>query len=478
MQPEAQSIETNYLQEGLNLAERVFGRFKGKQWQTHQEYGGIYCPGYSIQEEEAINILQEEATAMGAKAYVDLAGNTHFYFQGQNRSLAPLMVSSHIDAVPNGGQYDGRAGVVAGLSAIKNIQASGEALPQDIIISVLRAEESAWWDGGVFGVGAKLMTQELSKEFLSKALNVESGQTLEHHMTEIGMDVGALSRAIENEEIIFPHHLIGHNLEPHIEQADALEHEDQTIGVVTDIRTYLRFPSGVSFIGEEAHSGATRQNARKDAGFAASTFATEWGRALKNIISSENVDLVFTMPNIFVVNPANTSVPAKAVAIPESRSNDVEMLERVRDLTLEIAQAAAKEWNCETTFDPKSVNIGSPSVMDQEGCNDLMEMSQALEVKAMTMPSGAGHDAGTLSNHDVPTNMIFWTTGNRGISHNPTEMLARDGENPFSADSSYAAAIKVTTEFLRRGKNVANEQPMDEVFPKYAIKPRQMFVQP
>jgi Peptidase family M20/M25/M40. len=41
---------------------------------------------------------------------------------GKRRELPRLMTGSHMDSVPQGGNYDGAAGVVAGLSALGGLR--------------------------------------------------------------------------------------------------------------------------------------------------------------------------------------------------------------------------------------------------------------------------------------------------------------------------------------------------------------------
>ena len=52
---------------------------------------------------------------------------------------------SHLDAVPQGGNYDGSAGVIAGVVCLARMRAEGVIPPRTLKVIALRGEESAWF---------------------------------------------------------------------------------------------------------------------------------------------------------------------------------------------------------------------------------------------------------------------------------------------------------------------------------------------
>ncbi len=446
----------------LNQSQSIFGGFES-QWRKTQDYEGVFCPGYSVEESNAADILQGVAEGLGARAYQDLAGNVHFHFEGENSKTAPIMVASHIDAVPSGGRYDGRSGVVTGLAAIKALQDNKISLPQDMVVTVCRAEESAWWQSGVFGVGAKLITKEVTPELL-ETKRVDTKRTLSSHMQEIGMNVDALAGALKSDQVIFPYKELGHYLETHIEQSPALLDAEKSLGIVTDIRTYLRFKSGIIFNGKSAHSGATPQHMRQDAVIAGADFISCWTKKMQSLMADN--DLVFTIPDAKVIGPGDTSVPEQFLIMPEVRSLDKELLERVKGITFGIAKASATQWHCSVDFNERAIQIGNPAKMNKGAHDVLMELSAELGVDVLSMPSGAGHDAGTFANAGVPSNMIFTRHGNEGISHNPNEILGISPDaNPYDSGSDFANSIRLASAFLASGNVVKkeNNQPFTQI---------------
>ena len=454
----------------MDVSARVFDRLSN-DWRETADFKGIYRPGYSAEEKQAFITVAREAAELGGAAYQDLAGNVHIHFESENPTLAPMMIGSHMDAVPSGGQYDGTAGVVAGLAAMKAIHDNGMNLPQDIILSAICAEESAWWKAGTFGIGSKFMAGQLSSDFLRNAAQIESERTIESHMQEFGLDTNALAAALDAGQAIFPLDRLGSYIEVHIEQGPSLLDARKSIGIVTDIRGNTRFPFGVNFIGKAAHSGATPQHLRQDAAIAASTFVTEWARYTRD--HRHHQDGVFSVPDIHVVNPSATSVPERCFVMPEVRSSDLATLEETKKIIRDIADKAAKEWNCDFEIDDKKIVLGKPSHMDDGVHRTLLSKAYALGISAQSMPSGAGHDAGTFANAGVKSNMVFIRHGNGGISHNPNEILGlTDHENPFKVGSDFCNAVHLLSAYVAGGQapEKINPAPFRELIGVHGIR--------
>lgn len=442
----AQSID---LASAMSIASNIYDRLE-QDWRTDESYTGVYRPGYSVEETAAIKILAREAEQISGTAYEDLAGNVHIHFRSPHECTAPIMIASHIDAVPEGGRYDGSAGLIAGLAAVKALHDGNIDLAQDVILTVFRAEESAWWKTGTYGVGSKLLTRGLSGKFLDIARSKEDGKTLSDHMERIGLNPTNLAVALDREGI-FPYHQLGSYLEAHIEQGPSLFDVDKSLGIVTDIRGNLRFPGGITFLGESAHSGATPQHLRQDAVIAGGNFISEWSKLMQSM--AEHSDLVFSVPNAYAKDASATSVPDEFFIMPEVRSTNVRTLETVKKKTLQLAQKIAEEWKTRVSFDESGIVMSYPSNMDLGIHDTLLQGAIDLGIDAQSMPSGAGHDAGVMANAGVSSNMIFIRHGNSGISHNPNEILGRDNkENPFQVGSDFSNAVYLMAHHVSKGQ--------------------------
>src|ERR1700692_2118198 len=61
----------------------------------------------------------------GLTVRVDSVGNTFARWNGSDPAAPVVGTGSHIDAIPNAGKYDGVAGVLGGLEAMRALRQSG-----------------------------------------------------------------------------------------------------------------------------------------------------------------------------------------------------------------------------------------------------------------------------------------------------------------------------------------------------------------
>ena len=420
--------------------------YQGLEAHWDKATAGIYRPGYSPQENEAIETIAIQATAMGMESSFDASGNAHFIYPGQDRGKPVLMIGSHVDAVPSGGRYDGTAGIVAGMAALRHLHETGKTPPQDVCITVFRGEESAWF--GMSCMGSKFVTGELGAAFLKSAKHKETGRALAYHMQQCGIDADALATGLRAGQV-FPLDRIGNYIEVHIEQGPALLQAQKSLGIVTAIRGHVRYPDKIAFYGEAAHSGSTPQDMRKDAAIAAAGFVSHWARAMKTYAATD--DLVFSVPDIHVEKPSSTTIPSVCFVQPEVRTTSGKVLKAVQKKTRLIYDQAVREWNLNGGVCSKPL-IGKPAFMDKTVQGRLEETAVRLGIPAMRMPSGAGHDAGILANAGVPCGMLFIRHGGNGISHNADELLGLDkNDNPFAPGSDFCNAVQVLADFMVSG---------------------------
>ncbi|MBE7246445.1 MAG: Zn-dependent hydrolase, partial [Actinomycetospora chiangmaiensis] len=86
---------------------------------------GFTRASYSPEETEAHTVVTRCAADLGLAVNRDAAANTTMTLPGRDRSLPPILIGSHLDTVAHGGNFDGAAGVVAGLAAVAAIRAMG-----------------------------------------------------------------------------------------------------------------------------------------------------------------------------------------------------------------------------------------------------------------------------------------------------------------------------------------------------------------
>src|ERR1044071_2425226 len=117
---------------------------------------GICRASYGEGEAYAHALVAETARGLGLEVATDAAANTYMTLPGRDRARPRIVMGSHLDSVLNGGNYDGLAGVVAGLTAVAALKDSGHVPPCDLTVMGIRAEESAWFGTSYIGSRAAL----------------------------------------------------------------------------------------------------------------------------------------------------------------------------------------------------------------------------------------------------------------------------------------------------------------------------------
>ncbi|HTV95180.1 MAG TPA: hydantoinase/carbamoylase family amidase [Steroidobacteraceae bacterium] len=389
----------------LELAARLFDGLS----RTTRQGRGIVRDSYGAGEQAAHDLVRAAAATLDLEISVDAIGNLMMTLPGRDRSAPRVLIGSHLDSVPQGGNYDGAAGVVAGLSALSALRQAGVEPAHDLTVMAIRAEESAWFDvpyigsAGAFGL--------LDPACLSVKRS-DNERTLESALIERGFD----ARAIRDRRRLLEPARIRAFLELHIEQGPTLVARGLPAAVVTGIRGCKRFRNA-RCLGKYAHSGAVDRPYRQDA--VAATVAllhhleTVWVQA-----QDAGADLVLTSGELYT-DPAlhgPSKIAGETRFVLDLRS----VSQATMDAVAAQARAAAARIGeaYRVSFD-LGVTSDSPSaVMDAR----LRRRLLSLLDQPFEMPSGAGHDAAVFAKAGIPTAMIF--VRNEQGSHNPDEAMA------------------------------------------------------
>ena len=121
---------------------------------------GISRASYGEVETAAAEILIDYARRQGLDAGYDRVGNVTVTAQGQFETDPEILIGSHIDSVPRGGNYDGLAGVIAGVGTLIALEACGLETQRGVRVIGFRGEESPWF--GTAYLGSKLFTGQLT----------------------------------------------------------------------------------------------------------------------------------------------------------------------------------------------------------------------------------------------------------------------------------------------------------------------------
>ena len=389
---------------------------------------GISRETYGTGETAAMELLAERCRGRGFTVRWDAARNLIARLPGRDPALPAVATGSHLDSVPQGGNFDGAAGVIASLMALIAAERRGGAL-RDIELYVLRGEESAWYGGPCYFGSRSLFGQLLPEDF--NCLHRSSGATLEQHMARCGVDLTPLKAAAP---LIDPARLACW-MELHIEQGPVLIAREKPIGLVTGIRGNVR-RRRVVCRGEAAHSGAVPRWLRRDAVLAMADLLVRLDEHWRMLLEWGE-DLVLTT-GIVETNPqehAVSRVPGEVAFALEYRSQDSKTLMSFgKVVEAECAQVTQRRG---VTFDLGAAVVTAPARMSAAVTALLQQEAEAADVPFEMMPSGAGHDSAVFANADVPSAMIF-VRNDKG-SHNPHE--AMDYPDFFAASEVLARGI-------------------------------------
>jgi N-carbamoyl-L-amino-acid hydrolase len=200
-------------------------------------------------------------------------------------------------------------------------------------------------------------------------------------------------------------------LELHIEQGPRLERAGAQIGIVTAIvgSRSLVF----DFRGLSGHAGTTPMDVRRDAGLAAAAFAV----AANVLVVRDFPGCVATVSDMRFEPGGFNVVPGAARVSLEFRSPDAAELDALEAALHREARAAAERHalGVETT----AVGSWEPATLDPGVREVIARAAAGLDLTAIELPSGAGHDAQALA-AATPSGMIFVPSAG-GISHQPAE---------------------------------------------------------
>ena len=373
---------------------------------------GVTRESYGSGESAAADFLREFAVDQGLEVSCDRAANLLFRLPQSDAAGPSIWCGSHLDSVPQGGNYDGLAGVVAGLLCLLAQKQSGTPSAVPLQVIGLRGEESAWFGKAYCGSSA-LFGQLDNDDLALKQRN--SGETLATCMQRTGADI----EAIRQQKPLFDPSQVRAYLELHIEQGPVMVARKLPLAVVSGIRGNIRH-NVVTCLGEAGHSGAVPRWLRRDALFAVADLIMRLDEHW-SVLLERGTDLVVTT-GIMSTNPAEhavTRIPSQVKFSFEVRSKSIDTLEAFYQLMRAECTAISRERQVRFEFDRRL--LSNPAVMDRQLCDLLAKTCAERGTPYEVIPSGAGHDAALFENAGIPSGMLF--IRNQNGSHNPDEAM-------------------------------------------------------
>ena len=338
--------------------------------------------------------------------HYDAAGNNWVTLPGASEKC--LLIGGHLDSVPNGGWLDGALNVMAALEVLRRFASEFNGRPPVTIRVVDWAdEEGARFGRSLLGSSAFAGTHSISAD---RARTDRDGIKLEDALRRCGVEIDRFPEAALERKNAAAY------LELHIEQGPVLEHLGLPLGVVLGTKGVERH--NITFHGQEAHSGSTPMNARRDALAAAAKLALEI-----RPIARKHPDAVCTMGSVKTFPGIVTAVVGRCEATLDQRDLDPQILAQMYREAQETSYRFAEEEKCTVewsrlwsiepiAFHPDLLDLCEQSVREVSGTSHRM-------------PSGPLHDAAEVSRAGIPTVMMF-VQSLRGISHNKIEDTRED----------------------------------------------------
>jgi beta-ureidopropionase / N-carbamoyl-L-amino-acid hydrolase len=363
--------------------------------------------------------FKAQCEALGCTVTVDEVGNMFARRPGRNPGLAPIAMGSHLDTQPTGGKFDGTLGVLAALEVLRTLHTAGYETNAPLEIVNWTNEEGARFAPAMLasGVFAGVFTPEFAY-----ARQDRDGKSFGEELARIGYKGGDKAGARK----------LGAMFELHIEQGPILEAEGTMIGVVQGVQGMRWYEIAVS--GQDAHSGTTPMNLRKDALVGAA-------RMIERIaaIARGHADAVGTVGLIENRPNSRNVIPGEVFFTVDFRhpeegildAMEAELRAALAEILPPLAWSETRIWQ-------------SPPVKFAAELIDCVRAGAAKAgLKTRDMISGAGHDSVYVS-RVAPTTMIFVPCRN-GISHNEAEWAS-----PEQCAAGAQVLLNAVLEFDRR----------------------------
>ncbi len=365
--------------------------------------GGVARFSLTPADIEGRNLVISIMKQLGLSVKVDAIGNIRGRREGQDPTLPLVMMGSHIDSVPNGGDYDGPTGVMGALEIVRSLDDNNVKTRHPIEVVAFTDEEGVRFKKGTMGSAA--LTGAWPIEELYK-LTDQNGVTVKEALTAIDIDGSSENLPMKPSEV-------KSFVELHVEQSALLDEIGVPIGIVQAITG--SYHGLVTVVGKADHAGATPMNRRTDALVAASQMVQEVERIGR---SDPAESLVATVGYMDVQPGATNIVPGLVTFTLDIRDTSVSTLESAIEETKRAIHSIAEEREVEcSVVDTEYVPAVDMSTTVKDA---ISQACSHLGLQATDIQSRAVHDTSHMA-RIADAGMIFVPSVD-GKSHSPDEL--------------------------------------------------------
>ena len=358
--------------------------------------GGIDRVAFSDANIEALDWMAGLLVESGFSPSIDFAGNLIARKPGSSPELPSIMLGSHIDSVPGGGNYDGQVGSMGALEVAATLADAAYTTRHPLEISIFSNEE-----------GGKTGSRALAGEVETFELDIvtASGFAIADGIQRLGGNPDRL------EELRRRDGSVEAFLELHIEQGAVLDADEIDIGVVEGIVGIMRWTVIVD--GSTNHAGTTPMDRRADAMVGAARFIDLVHTTARRMPGRQ----VATVGRLEAEPGAPNVIPGRVTMTLEIRDLSMAGIERVFNEISGNSVRITEETGTRFSFQRFYTSRAAPTAL---WIREIIETSaQGLGLSTHRMPSGAGHDAQSIALF-APVGMIF-VPSVAGVSHAPDE---------------------------------------------------------
>ena len=351
--------------------------------------------------------IAQRFEAAGLETRIDTAGNLIGRRKGKKPALGTIMLGSHSDTVPEGGRFDGIAGVAAALEVARSLENAGVELEHDLEIVDFLAEEVSIF--GVSCIGSRGMAGLVPDEWLERS---RGELTMRQGILDAGGDPSLASASKRTDVKAF--------LELHIVQGPVLEAEHLDIGIVTAISGITRV--GIVVEGRADHAGTTPMRQRRDALIAASRLVVEIEKlALAHAAGDDH--FTATVGEFAIEPNAANVVPSRVRLLIDARA---ELRPRMEQFLAEVEALAAHvaEERDVSIAPPRVISDNQPTPGDPLVLSTLEAACERVGASHRRMASGAGHDTAWMTR--IARAAMIFIPCREGRSHAPEEWAEND----------------------------------------------------
>ncbi len=370
------------------------------------ETGGYRRHAWTRVDHDLREWFVSECAARGLEVTEDRAGNQWAWW-GDPDATPGVVIGSHLDSVPDGGAFDGPLGVVSALAVVDELRSAGVTPDVPLGIASFVDEEGARF--GVACAGSRIITGVLAAD-RARSLTDADGTSMAEAWRAAGRDPEAMGA---DEEAL---RRVGCFVELHVEQGkalaldpdggDDLTDDRRAVAVGTDIWPHGRWR--IEIPGEANHAGTTRLEDRRDAMLGARD-------------GGARCPVPGRRPRLRRDRRQGAGEARRGQRHREPRHR---LARRPRGRRVRCATdglARSPTWQAGSA--PRSRRSRGPR--RRGSTRALVSRLSGILPEAPLLGTGAGHDAGILAGHGIPTAMLF-VRNPTGVSHSPAEWAEAD----------------------------------------------------